>query len=133
MSDFRLPPTPIITGKPQGQPVPRPVTTNTPPVTGEKSFREMLGQAVQSQTRLTLSKHAMHRAEQRGIPLSDADMDRMNSAIDKARDKGVTDTLVFMNNAAFIVNVPSKVVVTVVDGNEAQENIFTNINGAVIL
>jgi flagellar operon protein len=95
----------------------------------------MLGQAVQqtrSQT-LTLSKHALQRAQQRGIELSDTDITRMAEAVSKAGDKGVTDTLIFMKNTAFIVNVPSKVVVTIVGGSEAQENIFTNIDGAVIL
>jgi flagellar operon protein len=131
MSNYRLPPTPIITGKPSSQTASRPITTPQ----SEKSFREMLGQAVQqtrSQT-LTLSKHAMQRAEQRGIELSDTDITRMTEAVNKAGDKGVTDTLIFMKNTAFIVNVPSKVVVTIVGGNEAQENIFTNIDGAVIL
>ncbi|MDL2232227.1 flagellar protein [Ruminococcaceae bacterium OttesenSCG-928-L11] len=131
MKDFRLPPTPIITGAPQS------TTTRVSPqgkVTGQ-SFREMLGQAVEqnSQKSLTLSRHAMQRVEQRSIALSESDMQRMESALDKAQDKGITDTLIFMNNTAFIVNVPNKVVVTVVDGSEAQESIFTNINGAVIL
>ena len=129
MSDFRLPVAPIITGNPGKQTVSKPVTGKIP----EKSFRELLGQAVEQKQQLTLSKHAMHRVGQRGIELSESDLERMGKAVDKAGDKGVTDTLVFMNNAAFIVNVPSKVVVTVVDGSEAQENVFTNINGAVIL
>ena len=128
MSDFRLPPTPIITGKPGGQTAPKPQVHKS----GNNSFRELLGQAV-DQKQLTLSKHAMHRAGQRGIQLSELDLARMDKAIDKARDKGVTDTLIFMNNTAFIVNIPSGVVVTVVDGSETQENVFTNINGAVIL
>jgi flagellar operon protein len=96
----------------------------------------MLGQAVEQNHQsepLTLSKHAMQRAEQRSIELTDSDMARMSEAVNKAGDKGVTDTLIFMKNTAFIVNVPSKVVVTIMGGNEAQENIFTNIDGAVIL
>ncbi|MCL2055931.1 MAG: flagellar protein [Oscillospiraceae bacterium] len=132
MSDFRLPPTPIITGNPNAKQVPKPQVTGN----STASFREVLGRAVQqkqAEKQLTLSKHAMNRVGQRGIELSAHDIRRMEKAVDKAGDKGVTDTLVFMNNAAFIVNVPSKTVVTVVDGSDAQENVFTNINGAVIL
>lgn len=132
MSEFRLPPTPIITGNPQATPATKPA----PAPKTEKSFRELLGQAVGQQLQnqpLTLSKHAMYRAEQRSIELSASDLERMGQAVDKARDKGVTDTLIYMNNNAFIVNVPSKVVVTVMGGSEAQDNIFTNIDGAMIL
>jgi flagellar operon protein len=137
MSDFRLPPSPVITGKPQstGQ-QPRNQSKAATQSVDSRSFLNLLGQAVQQNTRsqtLTLSKHAVQRASQRGIELSGTDMERMGRAVDKAQGKGLTDTLIYMNNTAFIVNIPNKVVVTLMDSAEAQENVFTNINGAVIL
>lgn len=133
MKDFRLPPSPVITGVPQRTTVQKP---NAVSGQGDKTFRQVLGQAVaetQVQKQLSLSKHAQTRALQRSIDISENDMLRMEKAVDMAQDKGITDTLVFMNNTAFIVNVPNRVVVTIVDGNEQQENVFTNINGAVII
>lgn len=127
--DFRLPPSPVITGAPQQKTVKTPASLQT----GGQSFQELLGQAVTQTRQLTLSKHAQMRAGQRGIEITSEDMQRIDSAVGKAGEKGVTDTLVFMNNTAFIVNVPNKVVVTIVDGQDTQENVFTNINGAVIL
>jgi flagellar operon protein len=131
MKDFKLPPNPIITGLPAQRTLTKPTSI---PQSGP-SFKEILGQAVTEtqQKQLTLSKHAQIRAEQRSIELTQDDMERIGQAVDKAQEKGITDTLVFMNNTAFIVNVPNKVVVTIVDGQETQENVFTNINGAVII
>ncbi|HBR31049.1 MAG TPA: hypothetical protein DD733_03085, partial [Clostridiales bacterium] len=44
------------------------------------------------------------------------------------------DSLILMNSRAFIVNIPSNVVITVMDGGEVSEQkVFTNLDGAVIL
>jgi len=100
------------------------------------SFQELLMQEVsagQQNQSLVFSKHAQIRAEQRGIPISQEDMQRLDGAVAKAQEKGLTDTLVLLNDTAFIVNVPNKVVVTVVDGAETKSTVFTNINGVVII
>lgn len=123
---------PVITGKPFTE---NPGTVKNPAQTGQ-SFQDLLAQRinVNRQTQpLTFSKHAQARTEQRGISLSQTDMERLDGAVGKAQDKGLTDTLVYMNNTAFIVNVPNKVVVTVVDSSEADNTVFTNIDGAVIV
>ena len=44
----------------------------------------------------------------------------------KEKQKAAVDSL------AFIVNVPSRTVVTAMDQNESENNVFTNIDGAVI-
>ena len=38
-----------------------------------------------------------------------------------------------IDSLAFIVNVPNKTVVTAMDQGESSDNIFTNIDGAVIM
>lgn len=123
-------------------PVNIPITTGRPfndnsfaggMVVSGNSFQDILSQRISATQPLTFSKHAQARTEQRGISLSETDMTKLSDAVGKARDKGLTDTLVFMNNTAFIVNVPSKVVVTVVDSGESGGNVFTNIDGAVIV
>ncbi len=122
---------PITTGRPFSD---NTVVGKTQIGTGQ-TFNDYLNQSItlkQSQT-LTFSKHAQTRTEQRGITLSQTDMHRLDTAVGKARDKGLTDTLVLMDNTAFIVNVPSKVIVTVVDSTDTKENVFTNIDGAVIV
>jgi len=123
---------PIITGRPDTA---RPPTAPRT-VPGGASFQELLEKQLKEQQatgQLTFSRHAQQRTLQRNITLSESDLDRLGSAVGKAEDKGLTDTLILMNNTAFIVNVPNKVVVTVVDGDETDSTVFTNIDGAVIV
>ena len=82
---------------------------------------------------LKFSKHAAVRLENRGIELTDAQLERLNDGARKAGQKGIRDSLVIVDKLAFIVNVPNKTVVTAMDSRETEENVFTNINGAVIM
>ena len=82
---------------------------------------------------LKFSKHASSRLENRNIELSDEQMTRLKEGTDKASVKGIKESLVMVDNYAFIVNVPSKTVITAMDQSETNENIFTNIDGAVII
>lgn len=82
---------------------------------------------------LQFSKHAQERVVQRGIELTPELMDDLNSAVKKADAKGAKDVVIFDSMNAFIVNVPNKTVVTTMSGSEMRDNVFTNIDGAVIL
>ena len=82
---------------------------------------------------LQFSKHAKERVAQRGIELTPKLMTDLNNAVDKASKKGAKDIVVFDMLNAFIVNVPNKTVVTTMSGNEMRDNVFTNIDAAVIL
>ena len=73
------------------------------------------------------------RLENRGIELTDAQLERLNGGARKAGQKGIRDSLVIVDDLAFIVNVPNKTVVTAMNSRETEENVFTNINGAVIM
>lgn len=124
---------PVITGRPGAA---APVPARAPQATTGPSFNELLKAQLQKQEapkELTFSRHARERTIERDISLSDTDLEKLGAAVGKAEDKGLTDTLVFMNNTAFIVNVPNRVVVTVVDGSSAENTVFTNIDGAVIV
>ena len=98
------------------------------------SFQEILRQkALLGTGSLKFSKHAMGRLADRNIELSDNQLERLKSAAQKAEQKGIRDSLVIMDQLAFIVNVPNQTVVTAMDSTETMDNIFTNINGAVII
>ncbi|MBE5936434.1 MAG: flagellar protein [Lachnospiraceae bacterium] len=76
------------------------------------------------------SKHANERLNTRNINLDNSQMERLEKGMIKAREKGMRDPLVMIDNIAFIVNIKSNTVVTALgDVNEA---VFTNIDGAVI-
>ncbi len=102
------------------------------------SFQEILQKKSEAQDtgkaeQLKFSKHAAVRLTDRGIELTDAQLERLNDGAKKAGQKGIRDSLVIVDDLAFIVNVPNKTVVTAMDSRETQDNVFTNINGAVIM
>ena len=82
---------------------------------------------------LKFSKHALGRLTDRGIELDNSQLERLNQGAAKAEEKGIRDSLVIVDQLAFIVNVPNQTVVTAMDSTETNENVFTNINGAVIM
>lgn len=100
----------------------------------EVSFKQMFGENIRkSEPTLTFSKHAMQRLDDRRIEVSPQLVAKMTSAVEKAEDKGVTEALFLDGTTAFIVNIPNRTVVTTMNGGEMKENVFTNIDGAVIL
>lgn len=100
------------------------------------SFQEVLEKTranVTGSEEVKFSKHASLRLNSRNISLSDTQIQRLQEGTNKAKAKGINDSLVIVDDLAFIVNVPNRTVVTAINQNEAEENIFTNIDGAVII
>lgn len=81
--------------------------------------------------KVKFSSHALKRLEERNIELSDSEMSKINNAIERAELKGSKDSLVMMNQTAFIVNIPNKTVITAMPIAESSENVFTNIDSVV--
>ena len=100
------------------------------------SFEEILRQK-QFQTeesgKLKFSKHASMRLSDRNISLTNEQNERLQNGVQAAKEKGINESLVLVDSLAFIVNVPSKTVVTAMDQTETKSNVFTNIDGAVIM
>jgi flagellar operon protein len=71
------------------------------------------------------------RIESRNIELDSSRVERLKNAVDKASTKGVRDTLVVMDDMAFVVNVNARTVITALNQNELKDNVFTHIDGAV--
>lgn len=101
------------------------------------SFQEILQQKSGTEKteadELRFSKHAAGRLMDRNISLTDEQLERLNDGARKAGQKGIRDSLVIVDELAFIVNVPNHTVVTAMDSTETTDNVFTNINGAVIM
>ncbi len=81
--------------------------------------------------KVKFSNHAMKRLESRNIQLSDNDIAKIQTAMDKAEAKGSKDSLVMMDKTAFIVNIPNKTVVTAIPVADSNESVFTNIDSVV--
>jgi len=97
-----------------------------------KSFQEILAGKTKAGS-LSFSKHAQARMLERDISLSGEAVEKISTAVQKASQKGVRDTLILMDRMAFIVNVPGNVVVTALNDEDVRDNVFTNIDGTVVL
>ena len=109
-------------------------TVNNTSQSTDVSFEDVLRQtALERETGLKFSKHASMRLNERDIILTQNQSTRLENGVDAASKKGINDSLVLVDNLAFIVNVPNKTVVTAMDQTETNSNVFTNIDGAVIM
>lgn len=94
------------------------------------SFASVLEQNVSHSEELRFSKHANERLASRNIDLSEEQVKRLESGTNRAREKGIKESLVMVDDLAFIVNVKNSTVITAV--NDMKDAVFTNIDGAVI-
>lgn len=101
-------------------------------VSFEDILKQQIGASEKSQE-LKFSKHATQRLDQRDIALSAEQSHRLEVGVQKASEKGIKESLVIVDSLAFIVNVPNQTVVTAMDQAESMNNVFTNIDGAVII
>ena len=95
------------------------------------AFKDILNEKYKK-SEISFSKHANARIEERNIDIDEDVTNKLNEAVGQAKDKGLKNILVMIDNAAFIVNTINNKVITAVNSNELKENIFTNIDGAVI-
>jgi flagellar operon protein len=79
------------------------------------------------------SAHALTRLHERNITLSPHNLERLGKAVHLAEQKGSVNTLVMMDDTAFIVSVKNKKVVTAITKDAAVENVFTQIDSATIV
>jgi flagellar operon protein len=114
-----------------------PAQATTPPATGTKpatsgaSFGDVLAGKLDAAP-LRFSGHALQRIRHRGINLDEATMSRLDGGVQRAAAKGSRDSLVLVDQTAFVVSVPNRTVITAVDREHMREQVFTNIDSAVI-
>ena len=103
-------------------------------INNSKSFSDILisKQFEVKESPVRFSKHAANRLSDRNIELSVNQIDRLNAGTQKAQQKGINESLVLVDQLAFIVNTKNNTVITAMDSDSSDENVFTNIDGAVI-
>lgn len=99
------------------------------------SFQDILSKKTEKPgtDEVKFSKHAAGRLADRNIELTKDQMERLNLGAAKAGAKGINESLVIIDSLAFIVNVPNNTVITAMNQAETDDNVFTNIDGAVII
>jgi flagellar operon protein len=105
-----------------------------PPANGQgMNFGQVLLSRTAAQADVKFSGHAQARLASRQITLSSEDIARLGAAMTRAAQKGARESLVLMDKAALVVSVPNRTVITAVDKAALKENLFTNIDSAMIL
>ena len=99
----------------------------------EKPSSDFADILARQQTKVKFSKHANERLRDRRIDLSDQQLAKLDDTVERMAAKGARESLIYMNDMAFVVSVKNRTVITAMDGTSAKENIFTNIDSAAIL
>jgi flagellar operon protein len=102
---------------------PQPVAPQGP------SFGEVLREKTQG---VQFSGHAIQRVQRRGIEVGDAELTRLKEGVDRAAGKGARESVIFVDETAFVVSVRNRTVITAVDREHMKDHVFTNIDSAVI-
>ena len=108
-----------------------PGKTNRLPDKNAPRFDQVLNREL---TSVKFSQHALQRLQSRNINIDQASMTKLSNAVDKAAQKGAKESLVLMdNNLALLVSIKNKTVITAIDGANIKDNVFTNIDSAIII
>jgi flagellar operon protein len=110
-----------------------PNTTQRQNVTPNQGFDSLLQQQIYKQTEVKFSKHAMDRLQSRNIKLTKEDISKINDAVNKAAEKGVKEALIIMGSTALVTSIKNKTVITAATEENLKSNVFTNIDGAIII
>ncbi len=97
------------------------------------SFQDILNNTIKDNAKLQFSNHASIRLKSRNINISAEQMQRIENGVTKAKEKGIKDSLVLVDNIALVVNTKKNIVITAMESTGESENIYTNIDGAVIV
>lgn len=95
-----------------------------------KSFQEHFRQVQQE---LKISKHASERMQERNIEITEVEWQEVTNKVFEALTKGVKQPLVLMEQAALIISAKNATVITAMDRFEAKSQLFTNIDGTIVL
>ncbi len=96
-------------------------------------FDQVLDSLSQIQVPLKFSAHATQRLKERQLNFDPARMTQIQQAVDLAEQKGIESGLILTPEAALIVDIKSRTVITAMDRGAAQGNVFSQIDGAVIV
>lgn len=98
---------------------------------GNQTFVDHLHEV--SSKKLKISKHANDRILERKISISEQEWQQVSDKVYEARSKGVNQPLVLMDQAALIVSAKNETVITAMERSETKNQLFTNIDGTIVL
>lgn len=124
--------TPVVSGNPRIQQAAS-VNKDADANTSKDSFQNILSETIRQSSEVNFSKHAVKRAAEHNIDLNADNLNRLNEGVRIANDKNLEEPLILVGSTAFLVNIPNNMVITAVDSSNMKGNVFTNIDGTVII
>ena len=115
----------------QGSTLQEKIDVLKPQSNNSKSFSDVLKDTVNKKEGFTVSKHAALRLNE--INFTNEDMKEIERGFKIAEDKNSKNTVMLYKNVALIASVENRTLITAVDKNRTNENIFTNIDSVVLL
>jgi flagellar operon protein len=126
-------PNPAIVAPGLVAPVATPATPASQTAAGQSAAGPSFAELLSKQTSAPqFSRHALERLQQRGINLDQPTLGRLTDGVQRAAGKGSRDSVVFVDNTAYVVSVKNNTVITAVPSERMRQHVFTNIDSAVI-
>lgn len=123
----------LVVRPPQISPVTPGAAPPVKPQVNGANFENIFNEQLAEQSGIKFSAHALKRLESRDITLNQNDMALLKDAVNRAEAKGAKESLILMDQTALVVSIKNRTVITAVDNNSLKENVFTNIDSAVIV
>lgn len=120
------------------RPIAKPAVPKVPAAAGERQqvqqpFGKVLSESLKENQQVRFSAHALRRLEERNVALNEDTLHRLDSGLRQLDAKGSRNSVIFLDDTAFVVSVKNKTVVTAVQKEHQQENVFTNIDSVAIV
>ena len=126
-------PNPAIVAPGPVAPVATPATPASQTAAGQAAAGPSFAELLSKQTSAPqFSRHALERLQQRGVNLDQPTLGRLTDGVQRAAGKGSRDSVVFVDNTAYVVSVTNNTVITAVPSEHMRQHVFTNIDSAVI-
>jgi flagellar operon protein len=111
----------------------QPPSSVKPASSGNKgSFAGVLESRI-NESKVKFSSHAQERLKERGIKLGDKELEKLEGAVSSVAAKGGNDSLIMVGDAALLVSVKNRTVITAFDRNNLEGNVFTRIDSAAVV
>ncbi len=114
----------------------KPQTPANDPLKGsapQVDFGEMLQKQVDQDRQVQFSAHAVKRLQDRSLELTPDKLERLNEGVKQAGAKGAVNSLVLVDETAFVVSVRNNTVITALDKSGTTGKVFTNIDSVAIM
>ncbi|MBC2396679.1 TIGR02530 family flagellar biosynthesis protein [Clostridium tetanomorphum] len=96
-------------------------------------FSNILKKEINKNESFVISNHALERLKERNITFDEIDMKKINTAINRAEEKGCKEGVILYKDIALITSMKNRTIITALNKNDSEGNIITNIDGLVIL